>query len=77
MGSEMKTLVLDILNLVRLISISTLSPFDFLLNPLFWISQCWVANNVYSLINLAQHFPASNFLLGFFKRHTKAQSVKK
>ena len=35
---ELETLVLDTFNPVRLLSISTVNTFDFLLDPLFWIS---------------------------------------
>ena len=37
-SSELRTLVLDILYPVSLISISIVDTLDFLLNPLFWIS---------------------------------------
>ena len=37
--TELETLMMDILNPVRLISISPVNTFDFQLNYLFWISR--------------------------------------
>ena len=51
--AELKTLVLDKCKIP--ISVSAMDTFDFLLNPLFWMS-CWIPTNENSLINRGQNF---------------------
>ena len=66
--TEPETLVLDALNPVHFISISTAGTLIFCLILSFGY-PCWVPTNQSSLIDRLQSFPASDWLFGFCERH--------